>query len=926
MYRSGFENLLLCKNQRLWKGMLISIFNKIFLISLFTIAVSSCGGGFEPSNRGEITLPSNGDRKIWNFDIPSEYGFNSDFLEIDNGVVKLKTINYVTNDLSSFNNGSYAGTEFVASSPLGYLQLDVDGLGTPTNNLNALTTPQFTELVGYWSFEGGFSDSSLEGNNGAALGDSALDSIIYKAGSQSVVFDKAGDAVTIADDDSLDVDLSSGLTLSAWVRFDDIAGLQRVLSKACFNGTSWENASFALSKIATDQVTFTYSTDGTSFTPIVTTNQLLREGEWFHLMATYDGATSKVFINGQLDSSQASTGVIFNGTEPIYLGARADGVGCSALTSEMGGNLDDVAIWKVALSEAEVSDIYHLQKQSYSGVYTSSVFDAGASIVWPSLAWITSLPFMKELSSDIDNNGLADSESTGDSLNPIYPKLVGNSGVLSGNNLLSNLILYFKFNGSGDYTGVASEVIDHSGGGAVGAPPSPNHGTAVGGTISSEPGVHYEARRFAGTGARIEVNTFAASPTFVGNKTISLWVKLDKDQLVTTGTTNTIILDGDGISLSTTIGVHNQTALVADAGKIFVTQSDGVNTPTVTSTQPLNDGEFHHILFRQDNLGNLELYVDGVSNDTAINTAAGTYAASYRLRVNDVASNSFSGAIDELAVWRKSLHPTQILQLYKRAANRVKIQVKTCADIGCQCHTLAGVDPNDCDNDTIANNIDFSDANKAVWLGPTGSGVTSFSELVNNDTISASAQGVGLVQRESPSLDFTDFSVSGLSLISNQYFQFRVLMESSDKNLSCAGQTCVPELHSLQVGSGNLYAGTAEIENTLAFSYDGPIGIINFDEVGSAPNCEYNYRLSNDDGVTWYYYNGGWVVATQDPPGPPAPHYNSASVVQANIGTFFPTWGGGTGEFRFKAFIRSNDAITSCDLNQVDITLQDELL
>ena len=87
--------------------------------------------------------------------------------------------------------------------------------------------PNSLGLVGYWSFEGTQDnttahDFSGNGNTGTLNGsmDSADYVTGYKTGSTALDLDGSDDYVSVADDNSLD--LTSSITLSAWVNLDTL--------------------------------------------------------------------------------------------------------------------------------------------------------------------------------------------------------------------------------------------------------------------------------------------------------------------------------------------------------------------------------------------------------------------------------------------------------------------------------------------------------------------------------------------------------------------------------------------------------------------------------------------------------------------------------------------------------------------------------
>ncbi len=53
-------------------------------------------------------------------------------------------------------------------------------------------------------------------------------------------------------------------------------------------------------------------------------NTVLATGQWYHVAATWDGTTAKIYVNGQLDNSPgaAKASPIGTDTRPLYIGAR----------------------------------------------------------------------------------------------------------------------------------------------------------------------------------------------------------------------------------------------------------------------------------------------------------------------------------------------------------------------------------------------------------------------------------------------------------------------------------------------------------------------------------------------------------------------------------------------------------------------------
>jgi PKD repeat protein len=70
-------------------------------------------------------------------------------------------------------------------------------------------------------------------------------------------------------------------------------------------------------------------------------------GTWYHVAATYDGTTMRLYINGQPDATLNVTGT-FVANSVFYMGRNFDN------SRILNGSLDEVRAWKRALTQAEI--------------------------------------------------------------------------------------------------------------------------------------------------------------------------------------------------------------------------------------------------------------------------------------------------------------------------------------------------------------------------------------------------------------------------------------------------------------------------------------------------------------------------------------------------------------------------------------------
>lgn len=81
-------------------------------------------------------------------------------------------------------------------------------------------------------------------------------------------------------------------------------------------------------------------------------------GAWFHGVATYDGSNVRIYINGNLESTNARTGIITSGAKNI--GSNSGG------SSEyFNGTIGTVRVYDRALSDAEVQQNFNSQRTRY---------------------------------------------------------------------------------------------------------------------------------------------------------------------------------------------------------------------------------------------------------------------------------------------------------------------------------------------------------------------------------------------------------------------------------------------------------------------------------------------------------------------------------------------------------------------------------
>ena len=228
----------------------------------------------------------------------------------------------------------------------------------------ALCTPPPGDLVGLWRAEGNANDSFALNNGFVVNGTSFATGMV----SQAFSFDGVNDSVTIPQTPQLNP--GNQVTIEFWMKADPTNAMNSYqgLVTSDFFGIEIANG-FALGPVG---VSFFISTDGgasvspSSYPDTATDNgggAVVSAGVWHHVAGTYDGANLQLYIDGQpwgvpahasgpISPMLANSSVSIGGEDgrticPDCIGSRY-----------FNGLIDDVAIYKRALSATEIHDIY----------------------------------------------------------------------------------------------------------------------------------------------------------------------------------------------------------------------------------------------------------------------------------------------------------------------------------------------------------------------------------------------------------------------------------------------------------------------------------------------------------------------------------------------------------------------------------------
>jgi prepilin-type N-terminal cleavage/methylation domain-containing protein len=209
----------------------------------------------------------------------------------------------------------------------------------------------FTDgLISYWSFDGD-ADDDFGTNDGTASG-ATLTTGVGGVPNTAYSFDGADDYIDVVNNVSLNP--SAEISISVWINSLNISqGVQTIVCKPASSGWSNPYARYCL-RVAANKIQFwTQDFFSRYFQSAIT----LSSNTWYHIAATYDGSTQKIYINGSLDygASLPASGSITSSIYNLAIGSHATGASYGEIFY---GSIDEVRIYNRALLPEEISALY----------------------------------------------------------------------------------------------------------------------------------------------------------------------------------------------------------------------------------------------------------------------------------------------------------------------------------------------------------------------------------------------------------------------------------------------------------------------------------------------------------------------------------------------------------------------------------------
>ena len=234
------------------------------------------------------------------------------------------------------------------------------------NSGTPVTSPSTTGLVAKYNLSSDTNDSqgSLNGtNNGATFPTDA------KLGTACYSFDGTDDYVVLTDVGTNGIDTTGDLSIVGWINLNVTNANQAIIS----NDSNSSSAGINLYVHSSNQLRFGGGSAGTQVTGAT---GKFTAGTWYHVAVVKSGANCSLYVDGVQDGSTQTDWGTIDGQAQATIGAQYSG---SAYGDDFNGKIDDLAIYKRALTTTEIGKLANNNANSASGFYGNDTARIGVS-------------------------------------------------------------------------------------------------------------------------------------------------------------------------------------------------------------------------------------------------------------------------------------------------------------------------------------------------------------------------------------------------------------------------------------------------------------------------------------------------------------------------------------------------------------------
>jgi hypothetical protein len=208
-----------------------------------------------------------------------------------------------------------------------------------------------SDLIAWWRAEGTANDS-VGGNHGTLMGGAG-----FAAGAvgQAFQFDGVDDWISLTN--TSDMDFGTGdFTIELWANVDSASRLQDLVLKVCC-GSYPTNRGYLL-ELDTGTLRFlirdTTANENDLILPVS-----INPGVWYHIAAVREGNTNRLYLDGSLLGAQTAGNSAESGSGGSAALGRQTPLNpcCPTDTRAFGGLLDEISLYRRALTEQEIAAI-----------------------------------------------------------------------------------------------------------------------------------------------------------------------------------------------------------------------------------------------------------------------------------------------------------------------------------------------------------------------------------------------------------------------------------------------------------------------------------------------------------------------------------------------------------------------------------------
>jgi len=205
--------------------------------------------------------------------------------------------------------------------------------------------------------------------HGTEIGDPTYTTGVF---GQAIDLDGDGDYVDCGDPPEFDI--TDQITFTYWIQ---VRAFDRDWNTVLSRGDdSWRSSRAGTNNFMEAAVGGTTGNYTYGVTPV-------DDGQWHHVAWVYDGAMNYLYVDGEVDATEESTGQITVSSYPLYIGDNSQATG-----RFWNGLIDDLMIFNTALSQEEIQDIMQSSGGSYPYASAPNPVDGGLHAdTWVTLSW-----------------------------------------------------------------------------------------------------------------------------------------------------------------------------------------------------------------------------------------------------------------------------------------------------------------------------------------------------------------------------------------------------------------------------------------------------------------------------------------------------------------------------------------------------------